>query len=250
MKQRINDLADLFANYSIYPKACFSEGTPVSLFRLMYPDNHYCYDLGTFLEHQAYEPKKRGADLPWWGSHYFGEDKKLRVMIISQDSLSKDAGSIVFFAHLMEVVKNESEYRSYTAKLKDNRPFSFKSWQKIKTKILSWGINLDFLYITDGAKVYKDNSWKDRDFNYFKSKELLESEIRFCDPDLLIILGAQSLHLLDRSQNYKEAVESGSDIPILGKRTVVAPFLCGNGPSQKNFNERLLAASKAIKKVF
>lgn len=250
MDSKITDLADLFAKYKIYPKNRFTAGKPAVVFQETYPNNYYCRDLEFFLSRQIYDQTKRGADLPWWGNSFFSNKDGFRAMIISQDSLSIDSGSVVLFAHLMQVIDNESDYRKYGKNLIGSKQFSYKSWLRVKNQIVDWNINLDFLYITDGAKVYKDNSWKDRDFDYFKSKELLESEIRLCDPDLLIILGAQSLHLLDKSQNYKEAVESGINISILGKRTVVAPFLCGNGPSQKNFNERLLAASRVVKKVF
>jgi len=108
------------------------------------------------------------------------------------------------------------------------------------------GIDLKYCYITDAAKVYKNGSWKDRDFDKKKSKELLQSEIELCNPDLIILLGASGLELLNKNIKYGEAVERGKPIFINGRECVVTPFFTGQGPTQKNFKERLKIASKLI----
>jgi len=111
-----------------------------------------------------------------------------------------------------------------------------------------WGIDFDFLYITDASKVFKKGSWQDRDFDRKKSKDLLGAEIEFCNPDLIILLGSQPLHLLTETKNYAFAVESGKPIFIKGKKCVVSPFFIGNGPAQPNFKKRLKIASHLIKR--
>lgn len=71
---------------------------------------HYSKDIDTFLSFHDYEANRRGADLPWWRNTYFNNCSGQRTMIISQDSLSTDAGSVVFWANLYDVINNEDEY--------------------------------------------------------------------------------------------------------------------------------------------
>ena len=103
------------------------------------------------------------------------------------------------------------------------------------------------MYITDAVKVYKKDSWKDKNFDRQKSKKLLEDEIEFCNPGLIIILGKSPLCLLDKTKNYASVIESGKPILIQSKKCIVAPFLIGNGPTQPNFKQRLEIATYLIR---
>lgn len=251
--KKIKELAQLFAKYKIYPRSCYNNRSPVRVFQKMFPENHYSRDLEEFLFYQDYKSMQRGADLPWWGQKFFTKQIGFRILIVGQDSLTKDAGSIVFFTHLMLIISTNSKYKEYTDKLKLKKPFSFNSWNKVRTQLISWNINLDFLYITDASKVYKNGSRKDRDFDKEgKSKELLEAEIKHCNPNLVILLGGQPLYLLDKNQKYNIVVESGKPILIKERRCVVAPFFIGNGSignrHGKGFKKRLEIATRLIKK--
>ena len=250
---KISELVKLFAKYKAYPKNCYDDSSPVRAFQRMFPGNHYSKDLETLLSYQDYKSTQRGADLPWWGRKFFTKQVGCRILIVSQDSLTKDAGSIVLFSHLMPVINTEGRYKEYTDKLKLKKPFSFNSWNKIRTQLIDWNINLDFLYVTDAAKVYKKGSWKNRDYDRQKSKELLEAEIEFCNPDLIVLLGNLPLCVLDKTKNYASLVESDKAILIKGKNCIVAPFFIGNGPvgnkGGKGFKKRLEIATNLIKKV-
>jgi len=247
--KKISELAKFFAKYKTYSKGCYNDCSPVKVFQRMFPENHYSEDLERLLSYQNYKSTQRGADLPWWGRKFFTKQIGFRILIVSQDSLAKDAGSIVLFSHLIPIINTEDRYKEYTDKLKLKKPFSFNGWNKIRTQLINWNINLDFLYITDAAKVYKKGSWGDRDFDRQNSKELLEAEIELCNPNLIILFGTLPLHLLDKTKNYASIVENGKAILIKGKKCVVSPFLIGNGPTQPNFKRRLEIASNLIKKI-
>ena len=247
--EKIGELAKLFSKYKTYSERCYSDYSPVRTFQKMLPKNYYSKDLETFLYYQNYRPTQRDADLPWWSRKFFTKEVGFRILIVGQDSLTENAGSIVLFSHLLPIISTEDRYKEYTDKLKLKKPFSFNSWNKIRTQLINWNINLDFLYITDAAKVYKKGSWKNRDFDRQKSKELLEAEIELCNPDLIILFGALPLHLLDKTKNYASVVENGKAILIKGKKSIVTPFLIGNGPTQPNFKRRLEIASNLIKKT-
>ena len=245
----IINLAKLFAEYKIYPRQLFSEDSPVRAFQRIYPDNHYSTQIEQFLAQQNYEPVRRGADLPWWGSRYFSQEKGFRTVIISQDSLSADAGSIVFFANIFPVCYDQDEYEDYHSQLGENQSFRYSSWVKVRDLIIEWDLDFRFLYITDAAKVYKLKSWKDRDFDKKASKVLLEKEIKLCAPDLVIILGSSGVSLLLPDVKYGDIVDRGKPVSVVGYKTVVAPFPIGNGPTQKNYRPRLQKALELIKSI-
>ena len=241
-------IAELFAQYKVCPKSCYGNNSPVRVFQKFYPDNYYNKELEVFLSYQDYLPTQRGADLPWWGKDYFGDKDGFRVMIIGQDSKAEDAGHIVFFTHLMPAVSSEADYKRYIQTLQIKRPFAFKNWERIKELFTTqWGTNLNYLYVTDGTKVYRNGSWRDRDFDKKKSKDLLEEEIDLCNPNLIVILGGSPLSLLDKSREYTFTVEGGKVISIRGRRCVVVPFPIGQGRSQYNFRNRLSIATRLIK---
>ena len=255
---KINELAHLFIQYQIYSKDCYDSYSPVSVFQKEFPQNYYAKDLEIFISQQNYESIQRGADLPWWGKKYFTKEINYRVMVISQDSLAKDAGSIVFAAHFfppeLDFDRYQKYYPQYINEMGVKKYFSPNKLRKVIDQFIEWGIDFDFLYITDASKVYKEGSWKDKDFDKTKSKKLLELEIEFCKPDLIILLGAQPLNLLDKTKNYNSIIESGKSILVNDKKCVVAPFFIGNGPAgNKNgrgFKKRLEIASNLIKIFF
>lgn len=224
----------------------------MGIFLTKHPNNYYSIDIRKkFIPFQNYNRIKRGADLPWWGRKYFSKNrnkKEKRVMIIAQDSYSTDAGSVVFFSHLFDVIGDKKEYNEYVGKIEQNfgaGKFKYRKWLEIKDFIEQCKINRDYLYITDAKKVY-DNSKK---FNTKFSKELLEQEISFCNPYLLIILGTAGLKLLSPQSKYSDVVESGQAININNVTTVVAPFPIGQGETQKNFQHRLNTAISIIRSI-
>ena len=242
---RITALSKIFARYKTYPIDKYIFQSPVRCFQHLYPKNYFSSQIEIFLREHIYKPSQRGVDLPWWGSKYFTDESGCRVMVISQDSLAEDAGSIVFYACLYSVVKSENEYIKFTQGLGSKNPFTFKSWEMMRKQLLDWKIDLRFCYVTDASKVYKNDSWKN--FDKSKSKALLEAEIEFCNPDLIILLGASPLFLIDPTQNYACAVEAGKQLQFGGRKYVVAPFPIGQGRTHKNFKKRLEIASSLIK---
>jgi hypothetical protein len=216
----------------------------------MFPDDSFIRSLQAFISLQDYKPTQRGSDLPWWGKKYFTNEDGFRVFIVGQDSNAKDAGSIVFFSHLFPYVETINLYKSYTSSIKRNdtltRIFGFNSYTSVRNKLIDWGINFDFLYITDAAKVYKYGSWKDNDFDFEKSQKLLKDEIKLCNPNLIILLGWKALRILDEKLSFKNIVENRSYLKIDDIQIVVAPFLCGQGLVQINFKNRFENAKYLI----
>lgn len=245
--KKIEELAQLFAKHKTYSHKCYGSHSPVEIFQRMFPDDPYGRDLKTFLACQNYVPERRGADLPWWGRKYFTDQGGFRVLVVSQDSLAKEAGSIVLWTHLMPVINSESEYKKLADQLNTQKPFSFRNWSKIKNQLIEWDMDFNFLYITDAMKVYKKGSWEDRDFDKEKSKKLLGDEIEFCNPNLIILLGASPLHLLMEDKSYASLADSGNPFLVNGRKYIVAPFLIGNGRTQPNFEKRLGIATNLIK---
>jgi len=201
----------------------------------------------TFLSYQNYKPTQRGADLPWWGKSFFLRNPGFRTLIIGQDSTYNDAGSIVLAAEFFPNV-NQEKYQEFIDGMEVSRYFGFNKWKRARDQFVDWGIDFDFLYITDASKVYKEGSWKNWDFDRKKSRELLENEIEFCNPDLIILLGTSPLYLLDNSTDYASIVEAGKPISVLKRNCVVAPFFLGNGLTQPNFRKRLDIATNLIRK--
>lgn len=233
----LRDLSKLYAEYYIYPVKCFDTGSPAYEFFRMFPKNYFSQDMFEFLKFHRYSPVQRGADLPWWGSQYFSDDKGTRVMIISQDSLSDDAGSVVFWAQLFDVVNSQVEYSAYTSRLSNKNLFRYNSWFRVQQQLCSWGLDIKHCFITDAAKVYKLGSWKDRDFDKTRSRRLLKGEIELCQPDLIITLGASPVTLINDEWSYGDIV--GKKVILVTIPLIVAPFFIGNGPTQPCFKERM-----------
>ena len=133
---QIEKLAQLFPRFGTYPVSCYETNSPVRVFQKMFPDDHYSRDLETFLQFQDYTPEQRGADLPWWGKKFFTQQKGFRTMVVAQDSLAKDARSIVLYAHLMPILSSKTEYKEYTDQLVSSRSF-FNSWKTVKKNLVN-----------------------------------------------------------------------------------------------------------------
>jgi hypothetical protein len=249
----ITKLAEIFQNYKTCPQKCFIDGSPVREFIKKYSTDSYAMDIQTFISYQDYKPTQRGADLPWWGKKYFTGEDGFHVFIVAQDSNTPDAGSIVFFSSLFPHVETREQYKQYTALLKptclSKKPFSFGSYIGIRNKLDDWGINKDFIYITDAAKVYTYGSKKDNDFDWEKSSQLLQEEINICNPNLIVLLGWKALRILDNKLNFKDCADKHSFVQIVGKQVVVAPFLCGQGLGHSNFKKRYENAKYLINKA-
>lgn len=241
-------LAGLFAEYQIHPLRQYGETSPLRVFQARYPESYYSEQADYLLRYQHYTPKRRGADLPWWGEKYFSLESGYRVMVISNNSSAKDAGSVVFFAHLMNLVEEKAEFDEYLQKVAENYRVQFNSWHKIKNQFREWKLDFDYLYITDASKVYQGSSEEEVDDE--KSRELLLQEIETCEPDLCIILGGTPLAIIDKKMAYSAIVDKGDYITIGKYKTVVSPYPAGNGVSQKNFAERLVKASTLINNAF
>lgn len=225
--EKINQLAQLFSKYKIYPKEKFTINTVVGWF-LENSDNHYAQDLrNDFLPKQNYQSEKRGADLPFWGKEYFSDKNGKRIFIITQDSQTPDAGSIVFWAHLFENLDLYKRFRIAFVKNPDTE------LRYDKFILEECKLNLNFLYITDAKKVYQDNSWEN--FNFHQSQNILEEEINFCQPDVIIFLGMSGLELLT-GKNCKLAdyYKNNKKIKIKGIDCFVFPFPTGQGLMWKN----------------
>lgn len=103
----IDELSEMFTEFKVYPLFSYSENTPVRIFKNLYSENYFSKDIKRFLDLHDYKPVRRGANLPWWGKSFFENNNYKKVMIVSQDSLSDDAGSIVFWANLYDVINNK-----------------------------------------------------------------------------------------------------------------------------------------------
>jgi hypothetical protein len=215
---RISSLGELFAEYKVYPNECFPETSTVRKFQKTHPWDPYAQDLNKLLPLQQYNPQQRGADLPWWGEKFFSATGDFRVMVISQDSLTEDAGSVVFHACFM----TSMDLPSYKRYRREHHIEHFRSWGMAK-ELLNQMSELKNMYITDASKVYIKGSWKDRDFDSDLSRKLLVEEIELCDPNLLVLLGASPLRLLAPKETFSQVV--GREIlNMFNRDCVAAPF--------------------------
>ncbi|MCI3919918.1 hypothetical protein MO973_06695 [Paenibacillus sp. TRM 82003] len=70
----------------------------------------YFEQMEKFLAQQPLTSKRRGVDLPYIGEDYFRDRDGIRVMMITQDSDAKDAGSIVFLGPMLPERYTQGEY--------------------------------------------------------------------------------------------------------------------------------------------
>lgn len=235
MSERISELSRVYCDYKIYPFESFNDKTFIRNFQQDFKDNYFSRDIDIFLEHHRYTQDRIGADLPWWGSKFFTNEEGFRIMIISQDSLSEDAGSVALYANLMPLM-GVSEYERYTRKFE-----GFSSWSLTKDFFRDMNIDLDFVFITDGRKVYPTKSLNyqgNSAENRKKRKSLIQSEslkfmnlqlslikeeIRVCNPDVIIVLG-KSINLFDKKVFPSNLYESDFCVEIEGIEYIVPPF--------------------------
>lgn len=244
-KANIKGLSELFKDFRIYPSSCY-QGSFVDHFLKTYPDNYYARDLEDFLTLHSYQQDRIGSDLPWWGKNYFSNEEGTRVVVISQDSNSKDVGSITFYANLMQIM-NEHQYKAYTTNFQ-----RFDGWNMTKEFLELCQFDLDYTYITDARKVYpkesieyqnktgdseevKDHKRKMRrkllcsKTNTDINRTLLLRELKYCAPDLIVVLGTSGLELLEVTQKLTTILDSDCSVMIEGQEYYVAPF-----PSRAN----------------
>ncbi len=246
MRGTLDDLSRLYAKYKIYPGKRFHSTTPVRVFQDMRPQDHFAIEVERILRDQTYAPERRGADLPYWGKAYFGPEPGKRIFVVGQDSTAKDAGSVVLWAHMPP---SEPDYKEYF--YGQSSVHIFRSQSQSHNAFIDWGLNFDFTFITDASKVYRQypNDQFDRD----ASAKLLRGKIALCAPDLLILLGAVPLSLLQRAGlldpgiAYSTTVEAGEYLSATGVKTVVAPFPTGQGLTQANFQARKETAKRLIR---
>lgn len=212
---KIGQLAEIYRNYNIYPQECYTPDTAVQIIQREYPSDYYSQDIKYFLEIQPYKKEQRGADLPYWGKKYFTDEPGRRIMVISQDSLAEDAGSTVFYACLMDKF-DDTGFRNFRKK---HDITSFKSWKRTRDFLLEIG-QLEYMFITDARKVYQRGL---DDFDDIKSKELMNSEIEFCKPDLVVLLGNKTAGLFDLGLDFNEAIEKGV-LVVNHTKFIVASF--------------------------
>ena len=174
-----------------------------------------------FCQSRIINQKRGGADLPFWGKEYFSNRKGKRIFIVAQDSQTPDAGSIVFWAHFFG---NLDLYKRYIRTLGKNPEAELRYDKFILEECR---LNLDFIYLTDAKKVYQNNSWKK--FDYYQSKNLLEEEINFCQPDVIIFLGGSGPELLAKKLKLSDYYQSNENIKINGIDCFVFPFPTGMG---------------------
>jgi hypothetical protein len=235
MSEKISELSKVYCEYKIYPLDCFNSKTFIRKFQSDYKDNHFSRDIEIFLSHHKYSQDRIGADLPWWGSKYFTNEEGFRIMIISQDSLSEDAGSVALYANLMPLM-SVPEYERYIRKFE-----GFSSWSLAKNFFQDINIDFDFVFITDGRKVYPtqslnyqgnstENRKKRKSFIQSESTKfmnlqlsLLKEEIRVCNPDVIIVLG-KSINLFDKKIFPSNLYESDCCVEIEGISYIVPPF--------------------------
>lgn len=244
----ISELSSIYSEYKIFPLDTFRQNTPLKVFETMFPENYYKKDMDAFLLKHDFRAIRRGADLPWWGKNYFISNNDSKIMIVSQDSLSSNSGSVVFYAHVMQELKNEKDYRFFYSKLdKEYQKFGYGNWSKVKEMIADWEVSFENIFITDASKVYAEGS-SDK-FDLDKSRELLKREIEFCNPDILVLLGWKPLNLLAKEYQYSDIVDKCEILNIEGISTVVFPFPVGNGRSQRNFYQRMDNSKKLIRQL-
>ena len=241
----INDWINAFPkDDSIYPQNCFYElngklkdGVPFSELTniIELKEIQYFESIEKLLKQQSFTSRRRGADLPFFGDKYFSNEKGIRVMMITQDSKAKDAGSIVFFGPLLTIDMNKERYSDFRKNISSfisPRSFNYRSYTDSTSTLREWGILPSFFYITDAKKVYNFNS---NSFDVNKSIELVRREIETTTPDIIVLAGEEAFSVAKSIANYSGINHVGemnfkiNDIPV-----VSAPFMTGNGRTGSN----------------
>jgi hypothetical protein len=238
---KIKQLGELFRPYGIYPQDRFNEKTAFKVFQKTHPDHHYSREAQYLISTQQRHSDRIGADLPYWGKNYFSNDHKTRYFIISQDSNSLDAGSIVFYANLMNSENHPEDITTYISRFGLT---PFKSWKDAREFFLTdLELDMDYVYITDAKKVYPKGK---REQNYQAdqkqrqkwlaeceehSRELIFKEISFCSPDVIITMGTNALSLLNPNSLSQSILIEKNQL----KQKLEHPIICQDGRVLEEF---------------
>lgn len=243
----LDRLTKLFGEYQIASIECLErEKSPYMLIKKHCGHTRYFQSIEQMKEMLPDKSIQRGADLPFWGEKYFLKDEKgLRTMIIAQDSLSEDAGSIVFYAPLLSLNWDKETYNTQFYNRLPKKTFGYNSYQDVLFALNSLQVNLDFLYLTDARKVYKANnlSKEQQKIDKVASFKFIKREIEIVKPQLIYLLGSQSFTLFGYKKEQFSEYVGRKIIEVEHTPAIVAPFVTGNGNKGSN-KERFIKRFK------
>ncbi|WP_421381742.1 hypothetical protein ACOJQI_20915 [Bacillus salacetis] len=232
-KRNVKALSELFRDTRIYSQNRYSKNSPLRIFQKEYPNHTYSKEVDEFISTQSLEAFGDGADLPWWGDKYFSDIKAPRVMILTQDSLGPNKGSVVaYMPFLIDESKSSSDLNEYVRRYDWQKFGAFTRFRNLFKKL---ELDNRFLYVTDARKVSGD--WK----------RVLEKEIEIVSPDVILCLGQTGLEylsdiksgvtkLVDRKDTIVE-ITTGR-LPQMIKKPVVVASLFPSGSNGHYTHER------------
>ncbi|MCM3766067.1 uracil-DNA glycosylase family protein [Neobacillus niacini] len=263
---KIKELGEIFRPYGIYPQDRYNEQTAFKVFQKTHPNHHFSREAQYLIHTQQRHSERIGADLPYWGKNYFSNDRKTRYFVISQDSNSLDAGSIVFYANLMNHEIHPDDIHTYITRFGLT---PFKSWKDARDFFITdLELDMDYIYVTDAKKVYpKGKRQQNHQVDQKQrqkwlaeceelSRELIFKEIIFCSPDVIIAMGTNALQLLNPksllleknqlTQKLKRPINCKDDRVI--EEFIYSPLL--SGANRKYFNGETRKKAKAAIYLF
>lgn len=239
----LDRLTKLYSEYQIASKESLeNEKSPYMLIKQLCNHAKYFQSMEQLKERLPDKTEQRGADLPFWGEKYFSKNLKgLRTMIIAQDSLSEDAGSIVFYAPLLRLNWDKETYNTQFYNHLSGETFGYTSYRDVLFALNSWQVDIDFLYLTDARKIYKSNNLpkEQQRIDKVASYEFIKKEIETVQPHLIYLLGSQAFTLFGYKRELFAEYVGKKTIAIENTPAIVAPFVTGQGKSNKDrFNGR------------
>lgn len=233
VERSVKALSDLFKETEIYSQNRYTANSPLRVFQQEYPNHIYSVEIEEFIKNQKEEAFGDGADLPWWGDLYFSNEPALRVMILTQDSLGPNKGSVAaYMPFLIDGRKSSSDLNEYVRKYDWQKFAAFSRFRKLFKQL-----NLDtrFLYVTDARKVSGD--WK----------SVLEREIEIASPNVVLCLGQTGLEyiadfrggittIVDKEDTTIKVLEG--KLPRLESKPVVVASLFPSGSNGHYTTER------------
>lgn len=243
----LDRLTKLYSEYQIASKECLEqEKSPYMLIKELCGHTEYFQSTEQLKERLPDKSEQRGADFPFWGEKYFSKNEKgLRTMIIAQDSLSEDAGSIVFYAPLLHLNWDKATYNTQFYKHLPKKTFGYTSYQDVLFALNSWQVDLNFLYMTDARKVYNSNNLpkEQQKIDKVASYDFIKKEIEIVQPHLIYLLGSQAFTLFGYKGGLFAEYVGKKIIEIENIPAIVAPFITGNGNKGSN-KERFIERFK------
>lgn len=234
----LDRLTKLYSEYQIASKKCLEhEKSPYMVIKKQCGHTKYFQSLEQFKERLPNKSEQRGADLPFWGKKYFSKGEKgIRTMIIAQDSLSEDAGSIVFYAPLLRLNLDKETYNTQFYNHLTKKTFGYNSCQDVLFALNSRQVDLDFLYLTDARKIYKANNLPKEQQKIDKVAlfQFIKKEIEIVQPHLIYLLGSQAFTLFGYKGELFAEYVGKKIIEIENTPAIVAPFVTGNGNKGNN----------------